>query len=105
MYIFNRKLSIFRKKIKSYLLGSIYSSVLTFLPFLLVMQHIFSDKILLFTIILCFILNFFVHCRYFLHLDTSIENRWYLTVVLFTCTIIFIIISGSLWIMSNLHNY
>ena len=105
MYIFNEKSLILKNKIKNYILGSIYSSILTFLPFLLVMKHILFGRILFFIIILCFILNFFVHCRYFLNLNFDIENRWNLIMVLFTCTIMFVIITGSLWIMSNLHHY
>lgn len=104
MSLLTRKLFMIENKINSYILGSIYSFILTFLPFFLVMQQILSKKILFFFIIFCCFLNLFVHCRYFLHLDSSIENRWYLTMVLFTCTIIFIVICGSLWIMSHLHH-
>ncbi|HXK00533.1 MAG TPA: cytochrome o ubiquinol oxidase subunit IV [Buchnera sp. (in: enterobacteria)] len=91
--------------IKYYILGCIFSIFLTVLPFLLVMYHSFSKAVLLYIIVCCAMIQIFVHFRYFLHLNTSIENRWNFIAVLFSAVVILIIISGSNWIMSNLNSH
>ena len=40
---------------------------------------------------------------YFLHMNTSSEERWNLVALLFTAMIIGIVVVGSLWIMYNLN--
>lgn len=91
--------------IKYYILGCIFSVILTALPFLLVMNNYFSKEVLFYIIFCCAIIQILVHFRYFLYLNTSIENRWNLIAVLFCAVVIFIIISGSNWIMSNLNSH
>jgi cytochrome o ubiquinol oxidase operon protein cyoD len=44
-----------------------------------------------------------VHLIYFLHMNTSSEERWNLVALLFTAMIIGIVVVGSLWIMYNLN--
>jgi cytochrome o ubiquinol oxidase operon protein cyoD len=44
-----------------------------------------------------------VHLVYFLHMNTSSEERWNLVALLFTAMIIGIVVVGSLWIMYNLN--
>ncbi|MCW5196373.1 cytochrome o ubiquinol oxidase subunit IV [Buchnera aphidicola (Pemphigus obesinymphae)] len=90
--------------IKLYILGSIFSIILTMLPFVFIMGHYFSKVMLFFFISFCAILQIIVHLRYFLNLNTAIENRWNFISVLFSTVIIFIIISGTSWIMSNLNS-
>jgi len=91
--------------IKYYILGCVFSIFLTALPFLLVMNHSFSKEVLFYIIFFCSVIQILVHFRYFLHLNTSIENRWNLIAVSFSAVVIFIIISGSNWIMSNLNSH
>ncbi|CAL4043746.1 cytochrome o ubiquinol oxidase subunit IV [Buchnera aphidicola] len=91
--------------IKYYVLGCMFSFILTVLPFLLVSTNCFDKSELYFIISFCAIMQIVLHFKYFLHLNTSIENRWNLIAVLFSTVIIFIIIFGSSWIMSNLNSH
>jgi len=49
------------------------------------------------------IIQIVVHLVFFLHMNTSSEERWNLVALLFTAVIIFIVVVGSLWIMYNLN--
>ena len=52
----------------------------------------------------CAVVQVLVHLVYFLHLNASSEMRWNLVTIVFSAVIIFIIITGSLWIMWNLNH-
>lgn len=86
--------------IKSYMIGFIFSIILTMIPFLMVMYHIASHKI----VYLCAILQVFVHLIYFLHLNGKSDSSWNTLALIFSLIIILIIVSGSLWIMWNLNH-
>ncbi|WP_116439340.1 cytochrome o ubiquinol oxidase subunit IV, partial [Klebsiella pneumoniae] len=49
------------------------------------------------------VIQVIVHLVYFLHMNTSSEERWNLVALLFTAMIIGIVVVGSLWIMYNLN--
>jgi cytochrome o ubiquinol oxidase operon protein cyoD len=49
------------------------------------------------------LLQGYVHLRYFLHLDFSLHQRLNLQTICFTLAIIFILASGTLWIMQDLN--
>ncbi len=98
------KLNI-NKEIKSYLLGFLLSCVLTIVPFLLIMKKIFSNDINCIVVLSCSIFQIIVHFVYFLHLNFSSEQRWNIITLLFVIVIIFIVISGSIWIMYNLNHH
>lgn len=44
-----------------------------------------------------------VHMIYFLHMNSRAEGGWTLMALIFTVVIIFIAVSGSLWIMYHLN--
>ena len=54
-------------------------------------------------IILVAAVQIVVHMVYFLHMNTSSEERWNLVALIFTVLIIAIVVVGSLWIMYNLN--
>ncbi|AHG59928.1 cytochrome o ubiquinol oxidase subunit IV [Buchnera aphidicola] len=94
------------KEIKSYFLGFLFSVVLTVLPFLLVMQKIFSSDLNYIIILICAISQIVVHFLFFLHLNFStIEGQWNIVALLFVIIIIFIVVFGSIWIMFNLNHH
>jgi cytochrome o ubiquinol oxidase operon protein cyoD len=44
-----------------------------------------------------------VHLFYFLHLDSSREQRWNVSAFLFTGLVIVLLVGLSLWIMFSIH--
>lgn len=98
------KLNI-NKKVKSYLLGYLFSIVLTILSFLVVTEKIFSSEINYLIILLSAISQIIVHFLYFLHLNFSSEGIWNIVTLLFSIIIIFIVVFGSIWIMFNLNHH
>lgn len=50
------------------------------------------------------VLQMAVHLRYFLHLDFSPRQRLNVLTLLFSLSIIFILVCGTLWIMQDLGN-
>ncbi|MFP3019513.1 MAG: cytochrome o ubiquinol oxidase subunit IV [Arsenophonus sp.] len=86
-----------------YLIGFILSVILTIIPFWTVMNDTKSYKTILWIVISSGITQILVHLICFLHMNTSLEDRWNLVSFLFTMLIIGIIFIGSLWIMYNLN--
>ncbi|CAL4322665.1 cytochrome o ubiquinol oxidase subunit IV [Buchnera aphidicola] len=89
----------------SYNIAFFLSLILTFIPFFLVMINVFNKKFLFFFIFLFCILQIFVHIIFFLHIKNFDNTHWNLTFLIFTFLIIFIIVSGSIWIMWNLNHH
>ncbi len=86
-----------------YLIGFGLSVLLTAVPFYLVMSDVLESKTataLAITIIA--VAQIIVHMVYFLHLDAKSEAGWNLMAIIFTAVILFIAVSGSLWIMYHL---
>jgi cytochrome o ubiquinol oxidase operon protein cyoD len=87
----------------SYLVGFIVSIVLTVIPFWLVMKSGFSPDTVLVSILVLGVVQIFVHLVYFLHLNTSPEERWNLIAFAFTILVVVILIGGSVWIMYHIN--
>ncbi|MDQ1883469.1 cytochrome o ubiquinol oxidase subunit IV [Aeromonas salmonicida] len=88
---------------KSYLIGFVLSVILTAIPFWMVMDGGFPHQTMLITVVAMAVVQIFVHLVYFLHMNTSSEERWNLVALVFTVLIIAIVVVGSLWIMYNLN--
>ncbi|RJK65762.1 cytochrome o ubiquinol oxidase subunit IV [Serratia marcescens] len=88
---------------KSYLIGFILSIILTVIPFAMVMNGTASHSTILAVVVGMAVIQVIVHLVYFLHMNTSSEERWNLVALLFTAMIIGIVVVGSLWIMYNLN--
>ncbi|MGE6110860.1 cytochrome o ubiquinol oxidase subunit IV [Aeromonas salmonicida] len=88
---------------KSYLIGFVLSVILTAIPFWMVMDGGFAHQTMLITVVAMAVVQIFVHLVYFLHMNTSSEERWNLVALVFTVLIIAIVVVGSLWIMYNLN--
>ena len=89
--------------VKSYLIGFVLSVILTAIPFWLVMEGTASHGVILGAVVTTAVVQIFVHLAYFLHMNTSSEERWNLVALVFTVLIIAIVVGGSLWIMYNLN--
>lgn len=88
----------------SYITGFLLSVILTAIPFWLVMGSGVSAESITGGVMTCAVVQVLVHLVYFLHLNASSEMRWNLVTIFFSAVIIFIIITGSLWIMWNLNH-
>lgn len=91
--------------IKSYIIGFILCVVLTLIPFCIVMFGEFSSVIKILTIVATAIVQVYVQLYFFLHLDTSSEQRWNLVAFLFSLVVIIVVVGGSIWIMRALNYF
>ncbi|CAK9884108.1 MAG: Cytochrome bo(3) ubiquinol oxidase subunit 4 [Candidatus Erwinia impunctatus] len=89
--------------VKSYMIGFILSIILTAIPFWMVMTGSAAKETLIGVVIVCAVVQVLVHLTYFLHLNTSPEERWNLVAIVFAALIVLIVVVGSLWIMWNLN--
>ena len=90
--------------LKSYVIGFLFSVILTALAFAMVMFGGGLSSGVILAIILCAaVLQILVHLHFFLHLNTSSAARWNVLALISTLIIMFLFIGGTLWIMSDLH--
>lgn len=89
---------------KGYVTGFVLSVVLTAIPFWLVMGGVLSSATATAVIvILLAIAQIVVHMIYFLHLDARSEGGWNMLALIFTVILVFIALTGSLWVMYHLN--
>ncbi|TDF66455.1 cytochrome o ubiquinol oxidase subunit IV [Cupriavidus sp. L7L] len=88
---------------KGYAIGFILAVILTVIPFKLVMDGSLDKGMILWIILGMAAVQILVHLKYFLHLDTSSDQRSNVIALLFTALILVIVVAGSLWIMHNLN--
>ena len=91
------------KTIKSYVIGFILSIVLTLIAYFLVIDNMLSRNPLLATIIILALLQMWIQLKFFLHIGHESYPRWKLLSFLFMGLVLFILVFGSLWIMSELN--
>lgn len=87
----------------SYIVGFILSIVLTFVAYILVVNHILEGVWLVGAIIVLAIIQLFVQLFFFLHLGKESKPRWNLLMFSFALLVVVIVVFGSLWIMNNLN--
>ena len=89
---------------RGYLVGFLYSVILTAIPFWLVMANGLGDTPSTALVIFgCALAQIVVHVVYFLHLNTRSEGGWTLIAFVFTVVIVGITIGGSIWVMYHLN--
>lgn len=86
----------------SYIIGFVFSIVLTFLAYILVVNHVLNGGLLVAVIVALAIIQLFVQLFFFLHLGKESKPRWNLLMFSFALSVVVIIVFGSLWIMNNL---
>ena len=90
---------------KSYTMGFILSVILTAIPFWLVMDNVIPKSSTMGIVLLVFAaMQIVVHVIYFLHLNARSENGWNILAFIFTGMLVFIMLSGSLWVMYHLNH-
>jgi cytochrome o ubiquinol oxidase operon protein cyoD len=87
----------------AYATGFILSLVLSIIPFIIIAWKIMATKFLFIALAEFALLQFFVQSVFFLQLNTGAKCRSNLVAYLFTILVVFILVSGTLWIMFNLN--
>ena len=87
----------------SYIVGFVFSIVLTLAAYYAVFDHALSGRMLIGAIVTLGIIQLAVQLYFFLHLGQERGPRYNLAVFGFTAMIVGILVGGSLWIMSNLN--
>jgi cytochrome o ubiquinol oxidase operon protein cyoD len=88
---------------KAYLLGFLFSVVLTFISYFLVDKHLLSGSFLVVIILALGSIQAVVQLVFFLHLGEEPKPKLNLLLFLFMLLVLVVIIVGSLWIMANLN--
>ena len=91
--------TVAHNSIKGYMIGFVLSIILTAIPFGLVMYPSLARETIVAIILTMAIVQVVVHVYYFLHLDSSHEERWNVSAFVFTILITVIVVAGSVWIM------
>jgi cytochrome o ubiquinol oxidase operon protein cyoD len=92
----------------TYICGYLLSMTLTLIAFALVRRHVNShhlspgDDFMLAALALLALTQLFVQLTFFLHLDRESKPWWNNTVLAFAVVVVFILVGGSIWIMTNL---
>lgn len=90
--------------LRSYTIGFVLSIVFTITAYLLVVNHLYSNRHLIVSAIVGLaLLQFMVQLLFFLHLGKETKPRWKLLVFIFMISVVLILVFGSLWIMDNLN--
>jgi cytochrome o ubiquinol oxidase operon protein cyoD len=94
---------------RSYILGFTGSIVLTLIPFIMLEIHVgshhtvFSHATLIAAAVACALLQFFVQIACFLHLAGKGVSRERRAMFAAAAAVVFILVAGSLWIMTSLN--
>jgi cytochrome o ubiquinol oxidase operon protein cyoD len=88
---------------KDYSIGFILSVILTAIPFWLVMTHQVSPGATKALIIGFAAVQFVVHMVYFLHMNSKSEGGWNMMAMILTIILLFIVLSGSIWVMFHMN--
>jgi len=90
--------------LKDYAIGFILSVILTAIPFWLVMTHQFEKSSTTAIVVLAFAaIQVVVHMVYFLHMNGKAEGGWSMLSTIFTVVLLFIVLSGSIWVMYHMN--
>ena len=89
--------------VKQYTIGFILSVLLTVIPFGMVMAGDFSRGLLVAVIAITAVAQVLIQLVYFLHMNSSSEQRWNVIAFVYTILTIAILLVGSVWIMNYLH--
>ncbi len=88
---------------RGYLTGFALSVVLTALPFGLVMAGTLTGAGAVLAILASALVQIIVHMVFFLHMNTKVESGWSMLALIFTAILVFITLSGSIWVMYHLN--
>ena len=89
--------------VASYVLGFLFALVLTWIAYVIVVNHLLSGAVLIGTIMGLALVQLLVQLVFFLHFGRDKKARWHGAALYFMLIILVIIVAGSLWIMANLN--
>jgi cytochrome o ubiquinol oxidase operon protein cyoD len=89
--------------LQSYIIGFLLSLMLTFGMYILVINRVLADSLLVPVIITLALTQLIVQLFFFLHLAHEEKPRWQLVFFLLTAGTILGVVLGSLWIMQHLN--
>lgn len=92
-----------RGQYRSYVTGFVLAIILTAIPFWMVMEKVAAPSVLLPAILVIGAVQMLVHLKYFLHL-TGADGKWNIGALFLTVLIVFIVLAGTLWVMSELNS-
>ena len=85
--------------------GFVLAVILTAIPFWLVMGNVFGKSSTTGFILLAFAaVQIVVHMIYFLHMNPRSEGGWSILALIFTVMLVFIMLTGSIWVMYHLNS-
>lgn len=89
--------------LKSYLTGYMLSVALTLLAFGMIALHVTLTAFML-TAVLIFlaIVQLCIQLFFFLHVGRGADRHWNAAALVFALFVVFMLVGGTLWIMSNL---
>ena len=91
--------------VKQYTIGFIVSILLTVVPFYMAMNsEAFSRGAIIAVIGITAVAQVLVQLVYFLHMNSSAEQRWNVIAFIYTILTIAVLLVGSVWIMNYLHS-
>jgi cytochrome o ubiquinol oxidase operon protein cyoD len=88
---------------RSYLIGFVLSVLLTAAPFALVMTGVLPVQATGLLIAAMAAVQVVVHMVFFLHMSAKLEGGWSLMALIFTLIVVFIALTGTLWVMYHLN--
>ena len=89
---------------KQYTIGFILSVILTIISFGMVMAGGFGRGIVMAVIAITAVAQVLVQLVFFLHMNSSSEQRWNVIAFVYTILTIAVLLIGSVWIMNYLHS-
>jgi cytochrome o ubiquinol oxidase subunit IV len=93
----------YRHDLRGYQMGFALAAILTIVPFALVAAGTLSMMAALWTIGVLGLVQIVVHVRFFLHVDLSREKREELSLMIFSGSLLAVMIAGMLWILFNMY--
>lgn len=91
--------------LRGYLTGFVLAAILTVIPFWLVMGDVIGNfKLAVFAILALAVIQIVVHMVFFLHVNVHSEGGWNLMGLIFTITLVVIVLGASIWSMFNQDN-
>jgi cytochrome o ubiquinol oxidase operon protein cyoD len=88
---------------KSYITGFGLSLLLTIVPYLAVVNHWLTGRVLVTALVSLAVVQLLIQLTFFLNMDREAKPRWNLLATLFAGLVVLIVVLGSLWIMNNLN--
>lgn len=86
--------------IKAYIIGFLFSIVLTIIPLVLVLEHLLAKSALVVSILLAAVLQFVIQLFFFMHIRDGEGPRYNVMALILGLVFVVTIVAGAMWIMS-----